>query len=261
MSRRPPASPLANVDRARGRMAPGGRMWSESPVIPVRRRVGQAGLPVLADPPTGVTITRQSGNLLVDVEDATSAVALAYATGYDDLDAPAGWEVLADGFVFEVAIPGSPIAWALLALNDATDTHDLTFDWLTPLGPDGLVHRVTGVYQLSFLGGSPGTWSVAVGATYEEEARAALTAPPSGQVFAQFGALSSVWTGESSGLPAGFSLGPSAAVSDYGPTAGTYTGDDFDMFTGTPATGSITWTSLGALGSPNSQSLAIAWNP
>lgn len=45
MSRRPVPPPVGRVDRARSRMAPGGRMWSESPLRYPRKRTAWSGVP------------------------------------------------------------------------------------------------------------------------------------------------------------------------------------------------------------------------
>lgn len=50
MSRRPAQPPMTRLDVARSRMAPGGRMWSESPIRYPRRRTAVAGVPLQAVP-------------------------------------------------------------------------------------------------------------------------------------------------------------------------------------------------------------------
>ncbi len=45
MSRRPIELPLADGISAIRRMAPGGRLWSESRILPFFRPVGEAGTP------------------------------------------------------------------------------------------------------------------------------------------------------------------------------------------------------------------------
>lgn len=45
MSRRPQQPPITRLDTARSRMAPGGRMWSESPIRYPRRRTAVTGVP------------------------------------------------------------------------------------------------------------------------------------------------------------------------------------------------------------------------
>ena len=49
MSRRPLEPPLVAETRALGRMAPGGRLWSESEIRPLWRPVGEAGEPAPAE--------------------------------------------------------------------------------------------------------------------------------------------------------------------------------------------------------------------
>jgi hypothetical protein len=96
MSRRPPTGPLANVDRARGRMAPGGRMWSESPVVPVRRRVGAAGIPQILVPdyvaPAGYLSNANPKRITTEAGDNVCLIIGSTDQPYPSV--PSGWTVL-----------------------------------------------------------------------------------------------------------------------------------------------------------------------
>jgi hypothetical protein len=143
MTRRPMRPPMAAADGARRRMAPGGRMWSESPVVYPRERVAGAGTVTIPDvtyvafanlnTTTGDltwNAARQAGDLMV---------ALVAANG-GTVSAPAGWTTHASG-------SAGSAAWILasgVSVGGATGTVEGTFGLPGTGGVAGVPYCVRG---------------------------------------------------------------------------------------------------------------------
>jgi hypothetical protein len=122
---------MTRLDVARGRMSPGGRMWSESPVRYPRRRTATAGIPAAAIPPDELSIFEgggTSGSWTISppggaaLFDASTMCLSVIGLGAAAVAAPpAGWALL------RTATQG-PIVLSLLRATFTDGVTPLTFN-------------------------------------------------------------------------------------------------------------------------------------
>lgn len=257
---------MTRLDVARGRMAPGGRMWSESPIRYPRRRTATAGVPFTGTPPLSL-VTGFSGD---DVQGAPAslpiplaaipantshAAALMATSNYDTLTPPPGWTVVASGGpVGSGSWTGGGMRWAL-AFSDAAPTPGSAPPWTLsdPREPgDYCYNCATYVY---FIGAQLGRLIYEPGPVFDS-ARAEPNPDPPG------GAVAWAYVGALKGVYGSASITPATLYINKGPVGGYVFPKSTTDVTQTPGAGSvITWSTSGAYGSPASRSYAVGWAP
>lgn len=258
MSRRPPTPPVGRVDRARARMAPGGRMWSESPLRYPRKRTATSGVPADSVAPvwciTGHVSASSGVITLPEFGEATSAVAFITSRGSSIPTAPAGWTVLASGQ--QTGAWSGQASWAAIKLDSIAGGEDR----------EVLVDDTNNSSRYAYFGGQTGGhWAWNSGTEYNSVSLAGYAAPPPGsQVFWMAGFMSNRWILDNN--PQSCVYDGDEFISCYAKNNGTYSGTAFeDDFTGetwlVDADGLLDFTALGAYGHFGSLAGCFGWTP
>lgn len=280
MSRRPQPPTVGRIDTARARMAPGGRMWSESPIRTPRQRVAQSGVLVPGTQPIGAVIQDTQARLLAPADASyvcpmdeapdgvTHAASLICATNYTTITAPAGWDILAsNGGIGGGLSQGGPMAWAIAVTTDVA--LGAAPEWYLTDRARSTQGSTVSCLWAYFIGGSGGSLTVDVGRDAETQYSEFCKSPPGGaQAWVYMNALKGVYNLQSAidvpGAPGSFGgqySDGAAAVLAYPREPGNTGQLTEDLTQVLPETALFQWGTIGAYGTPAWQALCVGWKP